>query len=99
MERMVGLFLQPLPVRARLTAGESFADLALRMQQDAGDSEPFQHLPLAEMQRLDGKRRTLFDHVLVFENYPLASDRGDGARPSSLSGSGPWRPGRPPDVN
>jgi amino acid adenylation domain-containing protein/non-ribosomal peptide synthase protein (TIGR01720 family) len=79
MERMVGLFLQPLPVRARLTAGESFADLALRMQQDAGDSEPFQHLPLAEMQRLDGKRRTLFDHVLVFENYPLASDRGDGA--------------------
>ncbi|MDB5707596.1 MAG: putative non ribosomal peptide synthetase protein [Sphingomonas bacterium] len=72
VERMVGLFLQPLPVRARIAAGDSFATLARRLQQDANEAEPFHYLSLAEMQRLDGKRRTLFDHVLVFENYPFA---------------------------
>ncbi len=72
VERMVGLFLQPLPVRARILADDSFGILARRLQHDANEAEPFHYLSLAEMQRLDGKRRTLFDHVLVFENYPFA---------------------------
>jgi amino acid adenylation domain-containing protein/non-ribosomal peptide synthase protein (TIGR01720 family) len=78
VEHMVGLFLQPLPVRARIAPGDSFAMLAQRLQHDASEAEPFHYLSLAEMQRLDGKRRTLFDHVLVFENYPFAdAPRGD----------------------
>jgi amino acid adenylation domain-containing protein/non-ribosomal peptide synthase protein (TIGR01720 family) len=76
VERMVGLFLQPLPVRARIADGDSFATLAKRLQHDANEAEPFHYLSLAEMQRLDGKRRTLFDHVLVFENYPFADAPG-----------------------
>ncbi|MYM92060.1 hypothetical protein GTP91_33415, partial [Rugamonas sp. FT82W] len=73
IEAMVGLFLQPVPVRVRVAGGQSFAELARAIQHDAGEAEPFHHFPLAEMQRLAGKRRTLFDHVLVFENYPFAS--------------------------
>ncbi len=73
VEEMVGLFLQPVPVRARVAGDQGFAALARVIQHDAGEAAPFHHFPLAEMQRLDGRRRTLFDHVLVFENYPFAS--------------------------
>ncbi|WP_313918242.1 non-ribosomal peptide synthetase/type I polyketide synthase [Tahibacter sp.] len=73
IEAMVGLFLQPVPVRVRVPSDQGFAALARAIQHDAGEAAPFHHFPLAEMQRLDGKRRTLFDHVLVFENYPFAS--------------------------
>lgn len=76
VESIVGLFLQTIPVRARFEAGDSFATLCRRVQQAATEAEPFHHLPLAEMQRLGGLRRTLFDHVLVFENYPLGGDAG-----------------------
>ncbi|GMV31001.1 MAG: hypothetical protein AMXMBFR59_31260 [Rhodanobacteraceae bacterium] len=73
IEAMVGLFLQPVPVRVHVAGDRSFAALARAIQHDAGEAAPFQHFPLADMQRLGGKRRTLFDHVLVFENYPFAT--------------------------
>jgi len=76
VEQMVGLFLQSMPVRARIDAGSSFAALARQLQAQATSSEPFHHLPLAELQRLDGTRRPLFDHVVVFENYPIAESAG-----------------------
>lgn len=73
VEEMVGLFLQPVPVRARVASDQGFAALARALQHDAVKAAPFHHFPLAEMQRLGGRRRPLFDHVLVFENYPFAS--------------------------
>jgi amino acid adenylation domain-containing protein/non-ribosomal peptide synthase protein (TIGR01720 family) len=80
VERMIGLFLQPVPVRVRLATDESFATLARRIQQEANGAEPFHHVPLIDMQRLDGRRRPLFDHVLVFENYPFAGAKTDGLK-------------------
>jgi len=72
MDRMIGLFLQPIPVRARMSSRCSFADLVRQLQTQANESEPFQFLSLSEMQKLQGHRHILFDHVLVFENYPFA---------------------------
>lgn len=72
VEKMVGLFLQTVPVRVRLEAGTSFAAIARGIQDRATAAEPFNHLALSEIQRLNGVRRSLFDHVLVFENYPTA---------------------------
>jgi amino acid adenylation domain-containing protein/non-ribosomal peptide synthase protein (TIGR01720 family) len=81
VERMVGLFLQTVPVRVRIAAGEGFASLARRVQREGAESDAFQHLPLAELQRLGGVRRTLFDHVVVFENYPFDTPQsGKGLR-------------------
>ena len=80
VERMIGLFLQPVPVRTRIHPGDDFATLARRIQQDANEAEPFHHVPLNDLQRLGGRRRALFDHVLVFENYPFASAAGDGLK-------------------
>jgi non-ribosomal peptide synthetase component F len=72
VERMVGLFLQSIPVRVRLDRCRTFAELARQVQNDAATGEPHHHMPLSELQMLTGVRRTLFDHVVVFENYPFA---------------------------
>ncbi|CCG40380.1 type I polyketide synthase [Magnetospirillum molischianum] len=72
VERIVGLFLRTVPVRVAVDRERSFAVLARSIADQAIASEPHHFLPLAEMQRLSGVRQTLFDHVLVFENYPQA---------------------------
>ncbi|WP_316976892.1 non-ribosomal peptide synthetase [Shumkonia mesophila] len=78
VEEMVGLFLQTIPVRVKLDDGTTFASLVRQIQAQAAAGEPFHHLPLAEMQRLEGARRTLFDHALVFENYPFDTGASSG---------------------
>lgn len=78
VEQMVGLFLQTVPVRVTVEEGATFASLARQVQSQAAASEPYHYLPLAELQRLEGTRRTLFDHVLVFENYPVDADASGG---------------------
>ncbi|MFF2549305.1 amino acid adenylation domain-containing protein, partial [Kitasatospora sp. NPDC058063] len=70
VETMVGLFINTLPVRARLQAGERLVDALARMQDQQADLMEHQHLGLTEVQRLAGHGR-LFDTIAVFENYPL----------------------------
>lgn len=77
VERIVGLFLRTVPVCVAVDRDRSFAVLARTIADQAVASEPHHFLPLAEMQRLSGVRRTLFDHVLVFENYPQAAAAPD----------------------
>jgi len=78
IERIVGLFLRTVPVRVTVDPDRGFADLARALSASAVASEPHHFLPLAEMQRLGGIRQTLFDHVLVFENYPLSARTATG---------------------
>ncbi|MDR3516548.1 MAG: amino acid adenylation domain-containing protein [Azospirillaceae bacterium] len=83
VERIVGLFLQTIPVRVTVDRDRDFATLARAIQARALAGEPHQYFPLAELQRLFGVRRALFDHVVVFENYPLAAGDGDSAAPGA----------------
>ncbi|HEX8171688.1 MAG TPA: amino acid adenylation domain-containing protein [Thermoanaerobaculia bacterium] len=79
VERMAGLFLQTIPVRVRVERDDTLATLAARLQGDALAAAPHHHFALAEMQQLSGRAKPLFDHVVVFENYPLdgaAAPRG-----------------------
>ncbi|MFL6244444.1 MAG: amino acid adenylation domain-containing protein, partial [Thermoanaerobaculia bacterium] len=76
VERMVGLFLQTIPVRVRVEPDATFADLLAAIQQTALASVPHHHYPLTDMQLLTGVARPLFNHVLVFENYPLDGATG-----------------------
>lgn len=85
IERIVGLFLRTIPVRVAVDREQGFAALARAIADQAVASEPHHFLPLAEMQRLSGLRQTLFDHVLVFENYPQAAEAPDqGLRVDSV---------------
>ncbi|MEU6816714.1 non-ribosomal peptide synthase/polyketide synthase [Streptomyces sp. NPDC046860] len=77
-ETMIGLFINTVPVRVRLRAGESTAALLERLQDEQSRLIRHQHLGLADIQRATGLGE-LFDTLVVFESYPVADDTPDGA--------------------
>jgi amino acid adenylation domain-containing protein len=69
VETMVGLFINTLPVRARLDRAEPLAGFLRRLQEQQSGLGPHQHLSLTRIQELAGISE-LFDTAVVFENYP-----------------------------
>ncbi|MBG0830163.1 amino acid adenylation domain-containing protein [Planomonospora sp. ID67723] len=78
VESMVGLLVNTLPVRVTWRPDERPADLLARLQDAQADLLDHQHLGLAEIQRLAGftdpDARSLFDTLVVIENYPVTGD-------------------------
>ncbi|HYE53806.1 MAG TPA: amino acid adenylation domain-containing protein [Chitinophagaceae bacterium] len=72
IETMVGLFINTVPVRLQLDPAESMSDLLLKTQRSALETERYQYHPLSEIQALSGLGRELLDHIMIFENYPVA---------------------------
>ncbi|MCA2211707.1 non-ribosomal peptide synthetase [Jidongwangia harbinensis] len=72
--RMVGLFLNTIPVRVRTDPREPFTGLLTRLQDEQSALTPYQHLALPAVQKLTDVPGTLFDTLYVFENYPAAVD-------------------------
>jgi acyl carrier protein len=68
-ESMVGLLINTVPVRARITASTTTADLLDQLQRAHNDTLEHEHLALNEIHRVTGQER-LFDTVFVYENYP-----------------------------
>ena len=71
VEQMLGLFIRTLPVRVRWTAALPFTALVTALRQDAAARAPHELDALADIQRCREGGGALFDHLLVFENYPL----------------------------
>ena len=70
IETMVGLFINTLPVRVRLSPRQPVAQLLAGLQRQQAELQEHQHLSLVEVTSLAGVG-ALFDTLLVFENYPL----------------------------
>ncbi|WP_203874212.1 non-ribosomal peptide synthetase, partial [Planobispora takensis] len=66
VERMVGLFINTVPVRVRLRPDEPVGDLLRRLRDEQAELLPHHHLGLTEIHR-----GALFDALLVMENYPV----------------------------
>ncbi|WP_156428045.1 non-ribosomal peptide synthetase, partial [Mycobacterium sp. GA-1999] len=71
-ESMVGLFINTVPVRARITATTTTAELLDQLQRAHTDTLEHQHLALGEIHRITGHER-LFDTFFAFENYPIST--------------------------
>ncbi|AEI43017.1 non-ribosomal peptide synthase/polyketide synthase [Paenibacillus mucilaginosus] len=71
VEQTVGLFINTVPVRVRWSGGDTWTETAGQVQRAALDSAPYEYYSLADIQRLSPVGGALFDHLLVFENYPL----------------------------
>ncbi|MEW6234512.1 MAG: amino acid adenylation domain-containing protein [Candidatus Omnitrophota bacterium] len=84
VENMVGLFLHSLPVRIRIDDHQTFAELAQNVQRRAAECEPHHYYPLVEIQTRSPLKHDLLNHLLVFENFPLAQKLQDGSAHSSL---------------
>ncbi|MBH0778022.1 amino acid adenylation domain-containing protein [Nocardia bovistercoris] len=70
IERMVGLFINTLPVRVRLDPNESVGELLVRVQAEQAAMLDYRHVGLAELQRATGVAE-MFDTVTVLESYPI----------------------------
>ncbi|WNZ58795.1 amino acid adenylation domain-containing protein [Myxococcus sp. MxC21-1] len=72
-ESIVGLFINTLPLRARLDGTAPVATFLSGLQAEQGAVEPYSYASLADIQHWSDapKDRPLFESILVFENYPL----------------------------
>ena len=72
VERMVGLFINTVPVRIPLEGVSTFEELLVNVQERAVRAEPHHYFHLAEIQAESYLKQQLLDHILIFENYPVA---------------------------
>ncbi len=73
IDRMVGLFINSIPVNVSLEGNESLAETIKRLHATFQRSQEFGYLALPEIQKQSrlGAGAPLFESLLVFENYAL----------------------------
>jgi amino acid adenylation domain-containing protein/non-ribosomal peptide synthase protein (TIGR01720 family) len=91
VERMVGLFINTVPLRQRFQLHESVVQAVGRLQDEQSGLTAHQHLALTDIQRLAGFA-SMFDTLFVFENYPAdvaaRAPAGDGLQVSRAGSHG-----------
>ncbi|TPG68111.1 amino acid adenylation domain-containing protein [Brevibacillus laterosporus] len=70
VERIVGLFINSIPVRVKMQAGLTFEDLLQQVKGAALRSEAYDYVSLTDIQQQSGLQQNLFDHLLAYQNYP-----------------------------
>ncbi|MQY24882.1 D-alanine--poly(phosphoribitol) ligase subunit 1 [Nocardia sp. RB56] len=78
VETMVGLFLNAIPVRVRLTHTDTLAGLLRRLQAEQAALLDYHYLGLRDIQDAAGVDG-LFDTLVVFESFPVDRDGLDKA--------------------
>ncbi len=87
-DRMVGLFINTLPVRVQFQPGSTIPDLLVALQEQLAEMSSHQHCSLPEIHQASDVpgEEALFNHILVFENYPIAQ-AGQEGMPFQVSGT------------
>ena len=72
-ELMVGLFINTLPIRLQIDPQASLITWLQQLQNQQVEALQYEYSPLLEIQSWSEIPRgaTLFEHILVFENYPV----------------------------
>lgn len=73
VERMAGLFINTLPLRVRTEEGWTSADMLRQIGAALRDRESFEQTSLVDIKSWSGIKgqESLFDSIVVLENYPL----------------------------
>lgn len=74
IESTIGLFINTIPARVRLTPDEPLLDLCQRVQREAARLRSHGYVGLSEIQRAAGTG-DLFDTLMIFHNTPKGSAR------------------------
>ncbi|MCJ2188283.1 non-ribosomal peptide synthetase [Novosphingobium beihaiensis] len=85
-EAMVGLFINTLPLRVRLSADDgplSLQQYLSAVQSSSAMMRDHEHMPLAEIGRI-APEAIRFDTILVFQNLPMLESRARQVGPLSL---------------
>src|SRR5215831_17386452 len=85
IEKMVGLFINTLPVRVEVKGEERVAEWLKRVQEQQVEQGQYEYSPLAQVQRWSEVESGtgLFDILMIFENYPVEETLG-----KKIGGSG-----------
>ncbi len=70
VESIVGLFINTVPVRVRLDARETLAEMAIRVQSEQASLLDHHHIGLSDIAGAVGAAGS-FDTLTVFESYPV----------------------------
>lgn len=91
-ERMIGLFLNTVPLRACTRPDAKLVDWLQELQAEHRHREKHGHAALADIQRWAGRAadQPLFDSLLIIENLPLSMQAAfaDGTKALTLSDPG-----------
>lgn len=70
-DRMIGLFINTVPVRVQLDRSATLLNLLTRMQHDMLQTRTHEHVALVDIQRQSemGSSSDLFETLLIFENF------------------------------
>ncbi|MFD3823261.1 amino acid adenylation domain-containing protein, partial [Streptomyces sp. NPDC058625] len=81
VERMVGLFINTLPLRVSMPAQRSVLAWLKDLQEQSLRMRQYEYSPLGEVQRWSGlpAGAPLFESLFVFENYPEGDPEGETA--------------------
>ncbi len=77
-ENMVGLFLNTLPRRIQISGTDTINDLLFKIKEQGIEERNYNHLSYIDIQRLSGLNRSLFDHLFVFQNFPIENIKKSG---------------------
>lgn len=80
VETMVGLFLNTLPVRVRISPESSVLSWLKQLQEQNLELRQYEYSPLMDIQGWSevARGKPLFDSLLVFENYPIGDSLQQG---------------------
>jgi hypothetical protein len=75
IERMIGLFINTLPVRVPVDGESEVLIWLAKLQQEQSEALEYEFSPLPEIQRLCNlpEGTALFESILVFENFPVSN--------------------------
>ncbi|MFK7786295.1 MAG: amino acid adenylation domain-containing protein, partial [Crocinitomicaceae bacterium] len=71
VEKIVGLFINTIPVRVQSQTGDTSEILLTRLQKQAIETAPFHYLNLSEVQAQSELGADLINHIILFENYAV----------------------------
>jgi amino acid adenylation domain-containing protein len=71
IESMIGLFINTIPTRVKISENMSFIDLFKETQRQSASTQEHHHIALSDILNESELRRNLFNHIIAFENYPL----------------------------
>jgi amino acid adenylation domain-containing protein/non-ribosomal peptide synthase protein (TIGR01720 family) len=73
IDRLVGMFVNTIPVRVRWSESERLADLLHRLQHQADAATDHDQAALAQVQAASALPNGVLDNILVLENYPAGT--------------------------
>ncbi len=79
IENMLGLFINTIPVRISTQAQTKFSELVMSRQDEALESDQHSYISLSKVQAVSELKQGLFDHIIIYENYPLGQNASEAA--------------------